>query len=69
MNRVNLGFLGDPDHLFDGQIAFERPFAGANLIGLVRLEAVQRKLILFGKDRNRPNSKFGCRSEHTNCDF
>ena len=55
--------------LFDGQIAFERAFAGANLIGLVSLKAMQRKLILFGKDRYRLNSKFGCRPEHTNRDF
>jgi hypothetical protein len=69
MDRVGLGFLGDPDHLFDREIGIEGPFADADLIGFVRLEAVQRKLVLFGKDRKCSNSKFGCRTEHANRNF
>ena len=60
---------GDPDHLVDGQIGLEGSLAAADLIGFVRLETVQRELVLLGIDRDRCNAQFGRRAEHPNGDF
>ena len=69
MDRVDLGLLRDPDHLVDRQIGFEGSLAEADLIGLVRLEAVQRELVLLGIDRDRRNAQFGRGAEHADGDF
>ena len=41
----------------------------ADLIGLVRLEAVERKLVLLGIDRDGGDAEFGRGAEHADRDF
>ena len=69
MDGVDLGLLGDPDHLVDRQIGLERPLARADLIGLVRLEAVQRELVLLGIDRDGLDAELGRRAEDADRDL
>ncbi|MNX63529.1 hypothetical protein D3C86_945310 [compost metagenome] len=63
MDRVCSGELGHADNLLDRKIALDRPHVlgemrpSANLIGFVRLEAVQRQLVLFRPNRNGFNPK------------
>ncbi len=53
MDRVGAAFLGHADDLVDRKIRRDRPQPLADPVGLVGLEAVQGKLVLFGKDRDR----------------
>lgn len=72
MNGVGARKLGDPDHLVDRQIAFDRPEIArqmrttADLVALIRLEAMQRQLVLFRPDRHRFDSELVGRAEHAN---
>ena len=66
MNGVHaLGFCkrNDPRNI---QIRFDRPFAFANQICLVRLESVQRQPVLFRIHRYRPQSQLVRRTENPN---
>ncbi|SUB55807.1 Uncharacterised protein [Brucella anthropi] len=67
MNRVRSGELRNADHLLDRKIALDRSHIlgemrpPADLIGLVRFEAVQRQLVLFRPNRNGFNPELvGC---------
>jgi len=50
MDRIGLTLDGNADDVFDVQICLDRAFAFADLISLVRLEAMQAQLVLFGVD-------------------
>jgi len=53
----------------DVQIRTDRALRGIQLIGLVRLEAVDRKAVLLGEDRDGRETEFvGC-AENPNGDF
>ena len=52
MDRVRAAGLGHPDDFRDREIGTHRAQALADQIGLVRLEAVQRQLVLLGIDRD-----------------
>ena len=52
MDGIGPGHLGDADNLGDGQIGADGRQAFADQIGLIGLEAVQRKLVFFGIDRD-----------------
>ena len=52
VDRIGPGHFGHADDFRDRQISPHRRQALTDQIGLVRLEAVQRKLVLFGIDRN-----------------
>ena len=75
MDRVDLCGNRDPDHLFDREIGLERSkmqfarSAPPDKIGLVRLEAVERELVLFGIDRHRLDSEFGRCAKHADRDL
>jgi hypothetical protein len=55
MDRVGAGALGDAQDLGDREIGFDRPERprkmgpAPDLVGLVRLETVQRQLVLLGE--------------------
>ncbi len=53
MDGVAARLARHPDHLGDRQIGRDRPQPGADTIGLVGLEPVQRELVLLGIDRDR----------------
>ncbi|HZS11080.1 MAG TPA: hypothetical protein VFA38_02450 [Nitrospirales bacterium] len=59
MNRIDLIVLGDSNDLIDRKIRFKRTLPLADLIGLVGLEAMQRKLVLLGIDSKRPKPQLG----------
>ncbi len=75
MYGVGAGELGDADHLVDRQIALDRSeVAGkvrpaSDLITLVRLEAVQRQLILLSPYRDRFKPQLIGRAEDADGDF
>jgi len=52
MDRVGARLAGDADDVGDREIGGDRAEAGADLIGLVGLEAVKRELVLLREDRN-----------------
>ena len=52
MDGIGPRDAGDADIFIDLQIGFDRPLALPDQIGLVRLEAVKRQLVLFGIGRN-----------------
>ncbi|CUK10209.1 hypothetical protein PH7735_03425 [Shimia thalassica] len=54
MDRIRATFLGHADDLVNREICRNRPHPLANPIGLVRLETVQRQLVLFRENSNRP---------------
>ena len=53
MDRIGARNPRHADIFVDLQIGFHRPLALPDQIGLVRLEPVQRQLVLLGKHRNR----------------
>ena len=75
MDRVRAGDPGDAQDLLDRQIGLDRPHvlvemrAAADLIALVRLEAVEGQLVLLRPDRHRPEPELVGGAEHANGDF
>ena len=69
MDGVGLRLLRHPDDLVDGKIGFDRAFALADLIGLVRLEAMERELVLLGIDRDGGDAQFRRGPEHPDRDL
>ena len=75
MDRVRAGKLGDPDHLLDRKVAFDRAHVvvqmrpAADLIALIRLEAVERQLVFFRPDCNCLDIQFVCSAKNANGDF
>ena len=75
MNGVGARQLGDADRLGDRQVAFDRSEialqmrAAADLVALVRLEPVQRVLVLLRPDRDRPDAQFVRRAKNADGDL
>jgi hypothetical protein len=69
MDRVDAGFHSDAYHLVDRQIGFERALAATDLIGFVRLESVQRELVLLGIDRDGADAELGRRAKDADRDL
>lgn len=75
MDGVGARELGDADHLVDRQIAFNRSeVAGKmrtapDLVTLVRLEAVERQLVLLSPYRDRLKPQLIGRAEDADGDF
>ena len=75
MNRVRAGELGDADDFGDRQIALDRPHIlgqmrpAPDLIALVRLEPVQRQLVLLGPDGDGLHAKLIGGAEDADGDF
>ena len=69
MDRIGAAFLGDADDLEDRQIRRDRPQTFTDLIGLVRLEAMQAQLVLFGIDRNSALAHLVARPKDTDRDL
>ena len=63
MDRIGARALGDAQHFGDGEIGLDRPKralkmrSAPDLVGLVRLEAVQRQLVFLGEQADRPQTK------------
>ena len=67
MDRVAPRLRGDCDQLLDVEIG---PGSGqAELVGFIRLEAVQAQFVLFGKDRDRLFAHFVGGAHDTDGDF
>ncbi len=75
MDRIGAGKLGNTDDLVDRQIAFDRPEVtfqmrpAADLVALVRLEAVKRQLVFLRPDRHGLDAEFVCSAENADRDF
>ncbi len=75
MDGVGAGQFGDAQDFVDRQVAFDRAHLGiemgasADLIGFVRLEAVQRQLVLFRPDGDGLQPQFIGRAKDANGDF
>jgi len=75
MDRIRARKPGDADHFVDRKIAFDRPEltrkmrTATDLVAFVRLEAVQRKLVLLGPDRDRLQPEFVGGAEDANGNF
>ena len=75
MDGVRLRRERDADDLGDREIGFQRPElqfarrAAPDLIGLVRLEAMQRELVLLGVDRDRLDAELRRRAKDADRDF
>ena len=74
MDGVGAGCPRHPDDLGDRQIGGDRPQnlaigQFADLIGLVRLEAMEGDLVLLGEDRNGAAAKLIGGAHHTDGDF
>jgi hypothetical protein len=69
MDGVDVVLLGDGDDAGNVEIGFDRPFTRANLIGFVRFEAMKRKAVFLGIDRDGAQAEFvGCPKD-ANGDF
>ena len=74
MDGVGARFLRHPDDLGDRQIGGDRPqhlAVGelADLIGLVRLEAMEGELVLLGEHRDRAAAELIGGAQHADGDF
>ena len=69
VDRVGTAFMGDADDVVEVEIGRHRALAGANLIGLVSLETVQRELVLGGKDRDGALAEFVGGAQHPDGDL
>src|SRR4029453_5910130 len=61
--------LGDADHLIDGEVGLDRTSTLADLVGLVRLETVQRELVLLRIDGDRRDAQLGRSAKDADGDF
>ncbi len=69
MNGVNAAFLGDGDDPGNVQIGLDGSFLRADLIRLVRFEAVQAKAVFLGVDAHRAKAQLGGRAEDADSDL
>ena len=75
MDGIGARKLGDADDFVDRQVAFDRSEiarqmrAAADLVTFVRLEPMQRQLVLFRPDRHRFYAQFIGGAENANSDF
>ena len=69
VNRVHTLLFGQRDNAFDIQVGLYRTFALADEVGLVRLEAVQRKAVFFGIDGDGAQAQFVGGAQNANSDF
>ena len=69
VNRIRPAGPGHPDDFRNRQIGRDRPHALADAIGLVGLEAMQRKLVLFGIDGDGALAEFGRRAHDADGDL
>ena len=75
MDGIGAGQLGDADDFLDREIAFDRSEvagemrAAADLVALVRLEAVQRQLVLLRPDRHGFDAELVGGAKHADGNF
>ena len=69
MDRIGPGLLGSCDDRVDIQVRLDRLAGDADLVRLIRLEAVQCVPVLIGVDRDRPNPQLVRRAEHADRNF
>ena len=69
MDRVNFLFFGQRDNARNVEISFYGTFAGANLISLIRLKAVQGEAVFLRIDRHGAQAQLIGRTKDANGDF
>ena len=69
MDRIDPGFQRNVDDPLAIEIGRDRPRTSTKMIGLVRLEAVERQFVLLRIDRNRLNAQFGRGPEYADRDL
>ena len=69
MNDVHALLLRERDDALDVEIRADRPLPLAHAISLVRLEAVHRKPILLGVNRDGAQAQFGRRAHDADGDL
>ena len=69
MNGINAFGFGQRDNSRNVQISLDRAFAGADLIGLVGLETVERKAIFLRIDGHGAQAEFVGRAKDANGDL
>src|SRR5690606_28393521 len=69
MDRVGAAHLRHADDLVYGEIGGDRPHPFTDPVCLVRLEAVERELVLLRVDGDRALPEFVCRPHHANRDL
>ena len=69
VDGVDASFLGERDDAGDVQVGLDRTFAGADLIGLVGLEAVQAETVFLRVDADRAQTEFGGGAKDADGDF
>jgi hypothetical protein len=69
VDRVRTAHARHADDLGDREIGRDGPQPLADLVGFVRLEAVERELVLLGIDRDRPLAQLVGRPHDADRDF
>jgi len=69
MNGVDAPLFREGHDSVDIQVRFDRPFARADLVGFVGLEAMQAEAIFLGVNANGAQAEFICRAKYANGDF
>ena len=69
VDGIDALFLGDPDHTFDVEVGGHRTLAGADLVGLIRFEAMDAKPVFLGEHGDGAQIEFGAGSEDAHGDF
>ena len=69
MNHRHALLLGERDDALDIEVRADRALRRIELIRLIGLEAVDRKAVFFGKNRNRAQTKFVGSAENADRNF
>ena len=69
VNRVDTFLLRQRHDAFHIQVSLDRPFAFADQIGFIRLEAMQREPVFLGVDGHRPQTQFVGGAEDADSDL
>ena len=69
MNGLHPDVLRQVNDPFDVEVSRHRPFAGTNLVRLIRFEAMDAQPVFLGVNGDRPEAKVGCRAEDPDGDL
>ena len=69
MNGIGIYISGDLQNLVGRSIGLDWTESGTNTVAFIRLESVQRKLILFSVNADGVDPQFSRRAKHTNRDL
>ena len=69
VDGIGAGELRDADDFLDREVGRDRLHPHPDFVGLIRLEAVQRKAVLVGVNGDRLDAQFCCATKHADRDF